>query len=120
MSQFDMLLIGHLIGDFLLQTTWMANNKAVKWLPLLSHVVIYTAVIAIFGWLSGGLSLAALAIVFISHIILDRRTFVSFWVRRIQMVDGPAAGWLGIMADQIFHIIILALAIYITSFGVAF
>lgn len=115
MSKFDLLLIGHLIGDFLLQTSWMANNKATKWLPLLTHVTVYTTVIALFGWLAGGLSLFALAVVFAGHIILDRRTFVAFWVRRIQMVDGSAAGWLGIMADQIFHIILLALAIYITG-----
>lgn len=114
MSQFDYLLIGHLIGDFLLQSSWMAKNKATKWLPLLAHVTIYTAVVGVFGMMSGGLSFAAIALIVLSHIILDRRTFVAFWVRNIQTAKGPEQAWLSVMADQIFHIIILAIAIAIS------
>ncbi|MDQ0430645.1 hypothetical protein QOZ98_003524 [Planomicrobium stackebrandtii] len=114
MNQFDVLLIGHLIGDFLLQTSWMAKYKATKWLPLLTHVSVYTAVIAVLGILSGGLSLPALAIIFFGHIILDRKTFVMFWVQRVQTAKGPEKGWLSIVADQIFHIILLAIAIAIS------
>lgn len=114
MSQFDYLLIGHLIGDFLLQSSWMAKNKATKWLPLLTHVLVYTIVVSIFGGVSGGLSLAAIALIFISHIVLDRKTFVAFWVRNVQTAKGAEQAWLCIMADQIFHIIILAIAIAIS------
>ncbi|WP_422121887.1 DUF3307 domain-containing protein [Planococcus sp. X10-3] len=114
MSQFDYLLIGHLIGDFLLQTSWMAKNKAAKWLPLLAHVTVYTLVVGVFGWMSGGLSLAAIALIFFSHILLDRKTFVALWVRNIQTAKGPEQAWLRVMADQIFHIIILAIAIAIS------
>ncbi|MFD1031450.1 DUF3307 domain-containing protein [Metaplanococcus flavidus] len=114
MSQFDYLLIGHLIGDFLLQSSWMAKNKAAKWLPLLVHVAIYTFVVSVFGIMSGGLSLTAIALIAISHIVLDLRTFVSFWVRTVQTAKGPEQAWLCIMADQIFHIIILAIAIAIS------
>jgi hypothetical protein len=114
MNQFEYLLIGHLIGDFLLQTSWMARYKATKWVPLLVHVSVYTAVVAAAGLLSGGLSLAGLAVIFFGHIILDRRTFVAFWVRNIQMSKGPEQQWLSIMADQIFHIILLAAAIAIS------
>lgn len=114
MNQFDILLIGHLIGDFLLQTSWMAKYKATKWLPLLTHVSVYTAVIAVLGIFSGGLSLTALAIIFFGHIILDRKTFVMFWVQRVQTAKGPEKNWLSIVADQIFHIILLAIAIAIS------
>ncbi|OHX52520.1 hypothetical protein BB776_00440 [Planococcus salinarum] len=114
MSQFDYLLIGHLIGDFLLQTSWMAKYKAAKWLPLLVHVAVYTVVVSVFGVLSGGLSLAAIALIFFSHSVLDRKTFVAFWVRKIQTAKGPEQAWLCIVADQIFHIIILAIAIAIS------
>lgn len=114
MSQFDWLLIGHLIGDFLLQTSWMAKYKATKWLPLLTHVSVYTIVVASVGWLSGGLSLEGIALIFIGHVILDRKTFVAFWVRRVQTAKGPEKVWLSIMADQIFHVILLAVAIAIS------
>jgi hypothetical protein len=113
MSQFDFLLIGHFIGDFLLQTSWMAQYKATKWIPLLTHVTIYTIVVAVFGFLSGGLSLWGILIIFIGHVILDRKKFVSFWVKNIQRADGPSQGWLSIVADQIFHLILLAIAIYV-------
>lgn len=111
MTKFEYLLIGHLIGDFLLQTTWMAQNKSKKWLPLLVHVSVYTLVVGILGYASGGLSPAALALVFLSHVFLDRKTFVAFWVRKVQKVQNNEQPWLLIMADQIFHIIILAIAI---------
>lgn len=111
MTQFEFLLIGHLIGDFLLQTTWMAQHKAKRWLPLLMHVTVYTGVVSVFGFASGGLSWAAVALIFLSHVLLDRKTFVAFWVRRVQMVPNNEQPWLLIMADQIFHIIILAIAI---------
>lgn len=114
MSQFDVLLIAHLIGDFLLQTSWMAKYKATKWLPLLTHVSIYTVVIALFGMFSGGLSLSAILIVFLGHIILDRKTFVMFWVQQVQTAKGPEKVWLSIVADQIFHLILLAIAIAIS------
>lgn len=114
MSMFDYLLLGHLVGDFLLQTSWMAKHKATQWLPLLAHVSVYTAVIALFGLFAGGLSLPAIALVFFSHIALDRRRFIRFWVKRIQMTTGSESRWLTIVADQIFHLLFLALAIALT------
>lgn len=114
MNQFDFMLIGHFVGDFLFQTSWMASNKATKWLPLFTHVTIYTFIVFLFGQLSGGISIWGLAVIYSGHIVLDRKTFVSFWVRRIQMVDEKIQRWLCIMADQIFHIILLAIAIYLS------
>ncbi|HEX7064990.1 MAG TPA: hypothetical protein VF199_07960 [Bacillales bacterium] len=48
---------------------------------------------------------------------MDRKTFVSFWVRHVQAARGPEAEWLGVVTDQIFHILLLALAIYLTNPG---
>lgn len=111
MTKFEYLLIGHLIGDFLLQTSWMAQHKATRWLPLLTHVTIYTVVVGLMGSLAGGLSVEAIVLIFLSHIFLDRKTFVAFWVKHVQTVKNNEQPWLLIMADQIFHIIVLALAI---------
>lgn len=111
MTTFEYLVIGHLIGDFLFQTSWMAKYKATRWLPLLTHVTIYTLVVGLMGLAAGGLSAAAIVLIFVSHIFLDRRTFVAFWVKHVQTVKNNEQPWLLIMADQIFHIIVLALAI---------
>lgn len=115
MNQFDYLLIAHFIGDFLFQTSWMAQYKSTKWIPLLSHVTIYTIIVGVIGMLSGGLSILGIAILFFGHVLLDRRAFVTLWVRKVQRVKGPPHfEWLAIMTDQIFHIILLAIAITVS------
>jgi len=114
MSPFDILLLGHLIGDYLFQTSWMAVNKAKKWTPLIIHSLIYTLAVGVVAWLGfGGLSVWGILLVLASHIFLDRRTFVAWWVRTIMRSTGKEAGWLSIMADQVFHLIILAVALKI-------
>ncbi|WP_046176064.1 DUF3307 domain-containing protein [Domibacillus indicus] len=114
MGPFDFLLLAHLAGDYLFQTSWMARYKASRWVPLLTHCFVYTLTVSLFALIAfGGLSLPAVAFIFITHILLDRRTFVSWWVRTIMKTNGPEAGWLGIVVDQIFHLFVLAAALYI-------
>jgi hypothetical protein len=113
MSLFDWLLVGHLIGDFLLQTDRMARYKAQNWSWMLKHVGIYLAVILIVVgayvmnhpvplWVVG----VALLFVGGTHIVLDRRTFTLWWMRRLGVSSDLT--WLPIVADQIFHILVLA------------
>lgn len=106
MTLFSWLLVGHLVGDFVLQTRWMAERKATQWLPLMAHCLLYTLVIVLFALPAGGLSLPAVALVFFSHAVLDRRFFVDFWARRVTGAqDTP---WLKVMLDQTWHIVVLA------------
>lgn len=116
-SSFDILLLAHLVGDYLLQTEWMAKYKAERWLPLLTHCLVYTTVVALFAflWLPEGLSMWGIALVFVSHVILDRRTLVALWYKRIMRVTDEKSKWLMIVADQIFHLIVLALALAVTG-----
>lgn len=115
MSQFDALLVAHLIGDFLLQTRWMAKGKATKWGPLFVHAAVYTFVVAIVGWWSGGISVWAIALIFVSHLLLDKKGFVQWWSRNVQGVTCISDAWVTVMADQVFHVIILAVAVMINS-----
>lgn len=111
MNQFDWLLIGHLVGDYLFQTGWMATNKMKRWSALLVHSAVYTIVIYGFGLLSGGLSPAAIALVFVSHVFIDKGFFVVTWTKYIQTPPPSEFKWLTIVADQTFHLIILGIAI---------
>jgi hypothetical protein len=114
MSPFDFLFIGHLIGDYLFQTSWMAMNKATKWVPLLSHCFVYTLSISLVAWFGfGGLSLWGILFIFLTHVFIDRRTFVQWWVKTIMKTPTSQAGWLSIVVDQIFHFIVLAVALFI-------
>lgn len=116
-SAFDILLIAHLVGDYLFQTEWMAKYKAERWAPLLCHCLVYTAVIVLAAFLiiPGGISVWAILLVFISHVILDNRKLVVFWYRVIMRVKDDGAKWLTIMIDQTFHLIILAFALIISG-----
>lgn len=114
MTVFNYLLIGHLIGDYLFQTRWMAMFKATKWVPLFVHSVVYTVSVTVIAYLEvGWLPVGAIALLFLSHLFLDRRIFVVWWVKHIMRAEGKDAKWLSIMVDQIFHLIILGAVAHI-------
>ena len=122
MSLFDWLLVGHLVGDFLLQTDGMAKYKAQSWTWMLRHVGLYLAVMLI---VLGAYSLSTpvplwalgLALLFIgvTHIILDRRGFTLGWMRLIGITSD--LGWLTIVADQVFHLLVLVVVVQIVTWA---
>jgi len=105
MNMFTWLLIGHLTGDFLLQTGWM-SKKTSSAVSLFVHCFLYTLIIFIAAMPAGGLSLPALFVIFVSHLVLDQRRFVSFWVCRVNNAEGLP--WMNIVVDQCFHLLVLA------------
>ncbi len=108
MKLFDWLLVGHFIGDFILQTRWMADNKAKEILPLLAHAAIYTAVIALLALIAGGLSWRGIGLIFVCHVILDQRAFIDFWAAKVN--GNTNIDWLKVVLDQSWHILMLAVA----------
>lgn len=113
MSLFDWLLVGHLVGDFLLQTDNMATYKAQSWSWMLKHVGIYLTVMVVLVGAYAMKHLVPLWVVgtvllFIggTHIILDRRAFTLWWMRRLGVSSDLT--WLPIVADQVFHLLVLA------------
>lgn len=113
MSVFDWLLVGHLVGDFLLQTNEMARRKAQSWPWLLMHLGSYMAVMtALLGVLALTSSIPLWAaglgwlVIGVTHAILDRRDFTRWWMRVVGI--SPDVMWLQIAVDQVFHIVILA------------
>lgn len=72
-------LIGHLIGDYLLQNDWQALNKKANttkgWLACLVHCILYTVVVcACTGWWKPHL----IFLVFLSHFPIDK-TYIVAW-----------------------------------------
>ena len=122
MSLFDWLLVGHLVGDFLLQTDGMAKYKAQSWTWMLRHVGLYLAVMAL---VLGAYSLStpvplwvlglALLFIAVTHIILDRREFILGWMRLIGITSD--LGWLIIVADQVFHVLVLVVVVQIVTWA---
>lgn len=108
MNLFSWMLVGHLAGDFLLQSSWMAEKKTVEILPLLVHCVSYTAAVAIFTLPGGGISFPAMLIIFLGHLIIDNNKLVQLWAKHVSRAERNT--WLQVVQDQTWHIIVLAAA----------
>ena len=109
MNFFEFLIIGHLAGDFLFQTGWMAKEKINNFAALFLHSAVYTFFIGIAALLAGRLTWQALLIVFVGHIIIDNRLFVSLWVKTVNRSDEE---WMVIVIDQCWHLLLLGAVVY--------
>lgn len=91
------ILVGHLIGDFLLQTDTIAKRKIEEWKYLFIHIflVFFSMVICAGGYLSWQL-VGALAIIALLHI-----------ADRLKKDEEHSLGWF--LADQAFHLVSIAI-----------
>lgn len=113
-TKLEMLVVAHLVADWLLQTGYMANYKMQRKffnLPLASHVAMYTLCTGMV-LAHTNMSLWWLVLISGSHYVLDRRWPVKWWIVNImrtdeKLLDGPL-WWLVIAVDQVMHIVILA------------
>lgn len=103
------LLIGHLVGDYILQNDWMALNKKKSSLPCLVHCALYTLSVAAFSLFA--LPLWAIAVIFVTHFIQDRTTIIGWWMNLVGQASfaknlGP---WSSIVVDNVWHLVVLHL-----------
>lgn len=115
---FAVLIVSHLVGDFLLQTDWQARFKENGLGPkpehrraLASHV--FTYMLAFFPaliWI--GIETDALwalvigVVIAIPHLIQDDRRLLDAYMARVKGLAESSPG-LRIAVDQAFHIVFL-------------
>lgn len=103
------LLTAHFIGDFVLQSHWMALNKSKANWPLFVHVCVYTATISlamlIIQYVQGYANLELLGSLvclnFVAHFVTDWVTSrINSWLWKAKEVH-----WffVGVGADQLIH-----------------
>lgn len=99
---FASLVIGHLIGDYLLQNKWMAMNKSGSTWKCAVHCIIYTAAVSATTWQSlHGWQWSLL--IFASHFPVDRWSLADKWLDLINsrsLRDFLANGKTGIPSDM--------------------
>lgn len=101
-------IIGHLVGDYLLQNDAMATRKKQSswWCGL--HCALWTLSVAVFaGWWSNP---TALAILFATHFAQDRTQFVAWWMNKMGQqgfAKPPLAPWSVIVVDNVLHLVVL-------------
>lgn len=128
-------LVAHAVGDYILQSDWMADNKTKSHVAAAIHAITYTL-----PFLLITLSPAALAVICGTHFVIDRWRLARLvvWLKNgpwdyIEMPGSnggtwklktlTATGyqeskppflaiWLLIIADNILHVICNALAIF--------
>lgn len=97
-----LLVLGHVLADFALQTKRMVENKA-QWRPLLAHgtVVTVTQTLVLAPMLT--LRTAALVLAIgVSHVAID--------ALKTRLSDSPQTSLTAFVADQLAHLIVLLAA----------
>ena len=123
MSGFGIIL-AHLVGDYLIQSHWMATEKVNRWWPAIAHGLTYAL-----PYLFVTQSPLALAVIAGTHIVIDRYRLAKHvvWFKNLAAPkahraphtatgypdDTPAwlAVWLLIFADNTLHLLINAAAV---------
>jgi hypothetical protein len=124
-------VIAHFVGDYLIQSHWMATEKTKRWLPAVVHAVTYTLpflLITRSPW--------ALAVICVTHAVIDRYRLARHvcWLKnqaapashRPRWRDASATGypsdtpawlsvWLLIIADNTLHVLINSAALLLLA-----
>lgn len=113
-------IVAHLVGDYILQSHWMAQEKTRRHVAAAVHALCYTLPFLLITQ-----SPAAIAIICGTHFLIDRYRLARFVVWAKNGATGPITGtgyaddvppwlsvWLLIWADNTIHIIINGLAIH--------
>lgn len=107
-------IIGHLVGDYLLQNDWMALNKKRDDDACVVHCWLWTASVVLFaGWWDANNAPHTAAICFIlffTHYFQDRTQIILWWMKlkwkdQSKFADPPMAPWSIILVDNIWHIL---------------
>ena len=72
------VLLAHLVGDYILQSDWMANEKTKRWFPAWAHAITYGL-----PFLFITQSPAALAVIIVTHAVIDHYRLAKYvvWVK---------------------------------------
>ena len=79
-------LIFHLIGDYLLQSTWMAENKSRATWPAFCHATVYSLPFLLIG------SIAAVLLIGLTHLAIDRFQLARYLIFAKDRL-GPRSTW---------------------------
>jgi Protein of unknown function (DUF3307) len=113
---FLVLLGGHVLGDWVVQTDWQATNKTRSRAALTAHMASYHLVMGLLllipvlrdGW-PAGKALAALGVSAVTHAVIDRRWPVRVLMRTAGSQGFATVEWGVIAVDQALHLFILAM-----------
>lgn len=69
------IILAHLVGDYLIQNQWMADNKTSRWWPAIVHGITYTI-----PYIFITQSFWALFVICATHIVIDRYRLAKHFI----------------------------------------
>jgi hypothetical protein len=103
------LILGHLLGDYIVQNDWMAAGKTQRHWPCFVHCLFYTLAVwaCCFWWVHSAWMLA----VFAAHYPVDRWRLARWWMVNVSGQEAFATGilspWSIIVVDNTLHLAVL-------------
>lgn len=103
------LLLGHFVGDWIVQTDWQAANKPTSWKANQQHMIGYHASLTIAAALvvSWPALAAILAVSWVTHSIIDRRWPVVWLLQHTGSRPFSQTTFGVVAVDQALHLSIL-------------
>jgi len=115
---FVVLVVSHLVGDFLLQTDWQARNKAgglgpdpVHRRALVNHVLTYmVAFLPALVWIGietdAAWAVLTAAVIAVPHLVQDDRRLLYAYMAHVKGLSETSSS-LAVAVDQAFHTLFL-------------
>lgn len=105
------IIVGHMIGDYLLQSDWMALNKKKSGIngliACIVHCLIWTVSVYAFCFRQVG-SVLVFILLFASHFVLDRTNIIKWYCNATRLMPNPAM-WKIILCDNTLHFLMVYL-----------
>jgi Protein of unknown function (DUF3307) len=108
-------VLGHLVGDYILQNDWQASGKKRSSPICAVHCLLWTSSVCLFGWIANPWAIAWL---FVSHFVIDRWGFIKWWMLHVgqgKFADPPMSPWSMIVVDNVFHLLTIWVAIKLAA-----
>jgi hypothetical protein len=101
-------LVAHLIGDYILQNDFQAQNKRKSSWVCALHCTLYSGIMFCYtGW-----PWWVMFLVWVEHFLQDRTPFVAWFMRfnrQERFMQPPLGPWSMIVVDNTFHLTFLFL-----------
>jgi hypothetical protein len=107
-------LVAHAVGDYVLQSDWMAQRKTKESVAAAAHAITYSLPFLLFKP-----SLIAFLVILVTHFMIDRFRIARFvtWAKNGPWHPKTATGypesappwlavWLLIIADNVLHVLV--------------
>lgn len=104
-------IVGHLVGDYLLQNDMLSDRKKKCSATCLLHCALWAAAVLIFsGWIAlpQPKFYIVSSILVITHFVQDRWNLISKWMELIGQTKfrtGQCSPWSVIVVDNVWHIV---------------